>query len=340
SKADGCADVRRRQGPAPTPSQFASVSPHAAELSRNGPMRHGAAEMDGGCTNGSNEHGVRARLVSGTFRLACVGGQDGGAFPSDRAESDQEGDGGDVLKGARTVDDEENLDEAEVDDDNASVYSEDEEDTKDYRKGGYHPVAIGDVFKEDGRYRVVRKLGWGHFSTVWLIWDTKWVWLTAAALPRFIIRVPDVGRVHATYNRVVRSRAVVSPVHPLTCLLSLLTVVLLYVLLLSAWRRTCKHVAMKIVKSAAHYTETALDEIKLLRRIVEADSSAPGRGHVVEMLDSFTHEGPNGSHVCVVFEVLGENLLSLIKRYENQGAPIRLVKQIAKQVLTGLDYMH
>lgn len=53
-----------------------------------------------------------------------------------------------------------------------SVMTEDEEDWEDYCKGGYHPVHIGDTFS-DGRYRVVRKLGWGHFSTVWLAKDTK-----------------------------------------------------------------------------------------------------------------------------------------------------------------------
>ena len=37
--------------------------------------------------------------------------------------------------------------------------------------GGYHPVKIGDLFHN--RYHVVRKLGWGHFSTVWLCWDLK-----------------------------------------------------------------------------------------------------------------------------------------------------------------------
>ncbi|KAF6742174.1 hypothetical protein DFP72DRAFT_760705, partial [Ephemerocybe angulata] len=47
----------------------------------------------------------------------------------------------------------------------ASIMTEDEEDWEDYVKGGYHPVKIGDVFS-DGRYTVVRKLGWGHFSTV------------------------------------------------------------------------------------------------------------------------------------------------------------------------------
>lgn len=51
---------------------------------------------------------------------------------------------------------------------NCSLYGSDEEQEDDtqYCRGGYHPVVIGDVF--DNLYRVVRKLGWGHFSTVWL----------------------------------------------------------------------------------------------------------------------------------------------------------------------------
>ena len=48
---------------------------------------------------------------------------------------------------------------------------DEEEDLKDYRKGGYHPVKINDKFSSD-RYRVMSKLGWGHFSTVWLAWDS------------------------------------------------------------------------------------------------------------------------------------------------------------------------
>jgi serine/threonine-protein kinase SRPK3 len=42
----------------------------------------------------------------------------------------------------------------------------------------------------------------------------------------------------------------------------------------------------------------------------------------------------------MVFEVLGENLLGLIKRYQHRGVPQPIVKQIAKQVLLGLDYLH
>ncbi|KAK6910656.1 hypothetical protein I203_104688 [Kwoniella mangroviensis CBS 8507] len=156
-----------------------------------------------------------------------------------------------------------------------SVLTEDEEDLEDYRPGGYHPVNIGDEFN-NGRYMIVRKLGWGHFSTVWLARDSN----------------------------------------------------------------TKRHVALKVVKSDGHYTETALDEIQLLQRVVNSSQTHAGRCHVVGLVDNFRHTGPNGSHVCMVFEVLGENLLGLIKRYQHRGVPQHIVKQIAKQVLLGLDYLH
>jgi serine/threonine-protein kinase SRPK3 len=151
----------------------------------------------------------------------------------------------------------------------------DEEDSEDYCKGGYHPVHVGETYN-DGKYVVVRKLGWGHFSTVWLSRDTA----------------------------------------------------------------SGKHVALKVVRSASHYTETAIDEIKLLNKVVSANPNHPGRRYVVSLLDSFEHKGPNGTHVCMVFEVLGENLLGLIKRWNHRGIPMPLVKQITKQVLLGLDYLH
>jgi serine/threonine-protein kinase SRPK3 len=101
-----------------------------------------------------------------------------------------------------------------------------------------------------------------------------------------------------------------------------------------------RHVALKVVKSDNHYTETALDEIQLLNKLRTSSPTHPGREHTVQLLDDFRHEGENGSHVCMVFEVLGENLLGLIKRYQHRGVPQHIVKQITKQVLMGLDYLH
>jgi hypothetical protein len=36
---------------------------------------------------------------------------------------------------------------------------DEQEDPKDYCKGGYHPITIGSIFNQ--RYHVIRKLGWG-----------------------------------------------------------------------------------------------------------------------------------------------------------------------------------
>ncbi|KAL4887801.1 kinase-like domain-containing protein [Aspergillus ambiguus] len=43
---------------------------------------------------------------------------------------------------------------------------------EDYRPGGYHPVVLGDVFN-DGQYKIIRKLGEGSYSTVWLARDLR-----------------------------------------------------------------------------------------------------------------------------------------------------------------------
>ena len=42
-----------------------------------------------------------------------------------------------------------------------------------YFPGSYHPVHIKDVYHD--RYRVIRKLGYGSFSTVWLAFDMQFV---------------------------------------------------------------------------------------------------------------------------------------------------------------------
>jgi serine/threonine-protein kinase SRPK3 len=47
--------------------------------------------------------------------------------------------------------------------------SSDDECKKDYRKGGYHPVVIGEVYNK--KYIIEKKLGFGYFSTVWLASD-------------------------------------------------------------------------------------------------------------------------------------------------------------------------
>lgn len=137
--------------------------------------------------------------------------------------------------------------------------------------GGYHPVTVGQVY--NARFRVIRKLGWGHFSTVWLALDEH---------------VND-------------------------------------------------FVALKIVKSAKHYTDAAEDEIRLLTALKDADVARTKP--VVSLIDSFMHTGEHGKHVCMVFEVLSCNLLRLIKQTNYKGLPLNVVRSITRQVLEGLDFL-
>ncbi len=91
-------------------------------------------------------------------------------------------------------------------------------------------------------------------------------------------------------------------------------------------------------KSAQHYSEAAQDEIKLLSEIRDGDPD--DNAHCCRLYDWFEHTGPHGRHICMVFEVLGDNLLSLIKQYDYRGIPIPVVQRLAKQILTGLHYLH
>ncbi|XP_068639895.1 uncharacterized protein [Aristolochia californica] len=148
-----------------------------------------------------------------------------------------------------------------------------DEGTDAYRKGGYHAVRPGDQFS-GGRYIAQRKLGWGHFSTVWLAFD----------------------------------------------------------------KQSSRFVALKIQKSAPEFAGAAVHEIEVLTAIAQGDPS--NSKCIIQLLDHFKHSGPNGQHICLVFEFLGDSLLRLIKHNHYKGIELNKVKEICKWVLLGLDYLH
>jgi len=147
-----------------------------------------------------------------------------------------------------------------------------EEEEIEYKRGGYHPVQIGNIFNQ--KYKIKKKLGWGHFSTVWLAEDC---------------------------------------VHD-------------------------RDVAIKIVKSAKNYTEAARDEVDILQKIAQQDPN--NERCILQLLDHFDIFGPNGTHVAMVFECLGCNLLTLIRMYKYKGIPTPLVRIFSKQILIGIEFLH
>ncbi len=100
----------------------------------------------------------------------------------------------------------------------------DEEESSGYKHGGYHPAKIGDVFSD--RYVVVKKLGWGHFSTVWMARDDKWDGREPAS---------ESASESGSKSGLEQSSNV---------------------------GKKIRFVALKIQKSAEHYTEAARDEVR------------------------------------------------------------------------------
>lgn len=72
-------------------------------------------------------------------------------------------------------------------------------------------------------------------------------------------------------------------------------------------------------------------------------STHEGRHYVLPALHDFIHKGPNGEHVCLVFDVMGYHLGNQAFHFKGKRLPVKSVKSvksIARQVLLGLDFLH
>jgi serine/threonine-protein kinase SRPK3 len=77
-----------------------------------------------------------------------------------------------------------------------------------------------------------------------------------------------------------------------------------------------------------------------LRRVAAADPRHAGYAHVARLLDDFVLAGPHGRHLCLVFDVLGESVSAFRRRLPSRTIPAALVRQIGRQIFSGLHYLH
>ena len=164
-----------------------------------------------------------------------------------------------------------------------------------YKTGGFHPISLGDKLGL-GQYTILRKLGYGQYSTVWLARDSKWV-------------------VHLW----------------------------LYLVHQTNWHhRYQRYVALKMLRADCYGGSHDIFEREILYKISEVSrkSAHEGRNYVSSLLGSFQHTGPNGKHVCFIFDVLGHHLYFQTNKYESGRIPVKAVKTITRQLLLGLDFLH
>lgn len=90
-------------------------------------------------------------------------------------------------------------------------------------------------------------------------------------------------------------------------------------------------VAVKVVKSKTEYLNQSIMEAKILellnKRIDPLDQH-----HFLRLHDSFVHK----NHLCLVFELLSNNLYELLKHNKFHGLSMNLIKNFSRQLLDSL----
>ncbi|KAM0472582.1 hypothetical protein ACHAPX_008739 [Trichoderma viride] len=154
-----------------------------------------------------------------------------------------------------------------------------EEGRAAYRPDGFHPVYIGDIFNE--RYKVLNKIGYGRYSTVWLVRDLQ------------AIAAPDVFR------------------------------------------------ALKILRADCYDSQNGMIEREILTHFRNAeDRNLFGYNYACHLINDFEHKGPNGTHICLVFELMGETLLSFGAWFREDMIPYSVMHRFAIQLVLALDFAH
>lgn len=83
-------------------------------------------------------------------------------------------------------------------------------------------------------------------------------------------------------------------------------------------------------------------ELQNLRALAERSKGSLASQYIVDLLDDFLHEGPNGCHQCLVFELLGPTInieIEDLHEIEERLDPENLLR-ISTQLLQALAFMH
>ncbi|KAL8856069.1 MAG: hypothetical protein Q9178_007325 [Gyalolechia marmorata] len=95
-------------------------------------------------------------------------------------------------------------------------------------------------------------------------------------------------------------------------------------------------VALKIFTNDAQNRE----EVHIYEHLRSVQSKHPGRDFIRNALDTFTLQGPNGEHPCLVHEPMLENLIELLNRNPIHQLTEELLRLLLIQLLAALDYLH
>ena len=83
-------------------------------------------------------------------------------------------------------------------------------------------------------------------------------------------------------------------------------------------------------------------ELVTLQALADCSKNNPGSKHIVRMLDSFLHVGPNGRHQCLVLELLGPTVNTWMDEYHYAADSLDEddILMISTRMLQAVTFMH
>ncbi|KAL6900594.1 kinase-like protein [Trichoderma evansii] len=146
-----------------------------------------------------------------------------------------------------------------------------EEGRAAYTSGGFHPVYIDDIF--NNRFKVLSKIGYGRYSTVWLVRDLQ------------------ASNIQHEFR------------------------------------------ALKILSAGSYGGGNDIFEREILTHLRNGeDRNLFGYKYICHLISQFEHQGPNGTHICFIFELMGETLLSFGAWFSRGMIPYSVMRRFAIQL--------
>ncbi|KAI5247945.1 kinase-like protein [Aureobasidium subglaciale] len=105
-------------------------------------------------------------------------------------------------------------------------------------------------------------------------------------------------------------------------------------------RLSCRNVALKITISEASTSRNR--ERQVLEALWQTEPpSEVQHQHVVRLFDAFKHVRPNGTHDCLILELLGPSIPTIIEaRYSDRRLPGKIATKLCKETSLALDILH
>ncbi|OAA37002.1 Protein kinase domain containing protein [Metarhizium rileyi] len=98
-----------------------------------------------------------------------------------------------------------------------------------------------------------------------------------------------------------------------------------------------RYVSLKVLVASESSKNT---EANILRQLQSVDALHPGQRFIPHLLDTFSIEGPNGRHICLVQEAAGCSVAVSKEDSINFMFPTETARSIAAQLIMGVAYLH